>query len=138
MRWTQELAVIDSELQLARERVAQERGDAVATQATLFGYSQGASRAQALAALYPTRYPWVILGGPPTAPRADLLRDARAVFVFGGTLEPTQHMKNGTSQLLASGLRARFELLSGSRHGQFPPETGQLLLKAVRWLHSGQ
>jgi len=86
---------------------------------TLFGYSQGAVRAEALARYYAPRYPRVILGGPPRRPKIEHFKRVRAVAVFGGELEDTHDMLGGADDLIAAGFRARFFLLPGVDHGDF-------------------
>lgn len=89
---------------------------------TLFGYSQGALRAESLARYYAKRYPRVILGGPPQRPKPEHFRHAQAVAVFGGEKEDTSDMLNGSDDLMRAGLRARFFLLAGVDHGDFGDE----------------
>lgn len=86
---------------------------------TLFGYSQGAVRAEALTRYYAKRYPRVILGGPPRRPKAEHFRHVHAIAVFGGELEDTHDMLGGADDLRAAGLNARFFLMPGVDHGDF-------------------
>src|SRR6478609_8164210 len=72
---------------------------------TLFGYSQGAVRAEALARYYAKRYPRVILGGPPRRLKVEHFKHVRAIAVFGGELENTREMISGAEDLIASGFR---------------------------------
>jgi len=89
---------------------------------TLFGYSQGALRAESLARFYGKHYPRVILGGPPERPKAPHFSRVRAVAVFGGELEDTADMAGGAADLVAAGQHARFFLLPGVDHGDFGGE----------------
>ena len=89
---------------------------------TLFGYSQGALRAESLARYYGKRYPRVILGGPPHRPKPEHLRGVHAIAVFGGEKEDTTDMLGGTGEMIAAGLHARFFLLPGVDHGDFGGE----------------
>src|SRR5690606_15188371 len=97
----------------------------------------GANRAERLSERFPDVYPWVILGGPPGAPQPSRLANTRGVAVFGGSREPTAHMRRGVAALLAGGLRARFDLLLDGGHGEYVPGTARLLLSDLEWLHDG-
>jgi len=99
---------------------------------TLFGYSQGAVRAEALVRYYPKRYPRVILGGPPRRPKAEHFKHVRAIAVFGGELENTSNMIGGADDVIAAGFRARFFLFPGVDHGDFGGElAGNLALSEI-------
>jgi len=99
---------------------------------TLFGYSQGAMRAESLARYYGKRYPRVILGGPPRRLKVEHFKHVQAIAVFGGALEDTHHMEGGAEDLIAAGFRARFFLLPGVDHGDFGGElAGNLALSEI-------
>ncbi|HTA88517.1 MAG TPA: hypothetical protein VK745_03040, partial [Polyangiaceae bacterium] len=89
---------------------------------TLFGYSQGAVRAESLARYYSRRYPRVILGGPPRRPKPQHFNGVRAIAVFGGEKEDTHDMQGGADDMIAAGLQAHFFLLPGVDHGDFGGE----------------
>jgi predicted esterase len=89
---------------------------------TLFGYSQGAMRAESLARFYGKHYPRVILGGPPRRPKPEHFTSARVVAVFGGEREDTHDMLGGAEDMIARGEHARFFLLPGVDHGDFGGE----------------
>jgi predicted esterase len=90
---------------------------------TLFGYSQGAVRAESLARYYPSHYPRVILGGPPRRPKPEHFTGVRTIAVFGGEKEDTHDMLGGADDMVAAGERAHFFLLPGVDHGDFGGET---------------
>jgi len=99
---------------------------------TLFGYSQGAVRAEALVRYYAKRYPRVILGGPPRRLAVEHFKHVRAIAVFGGALENTSEMLSGADDLIAAGFQARFFLLPGVDHGDFGGElAGNLALSEI-------
>jgi len=99
---------------------------------TLFGYSQGAVRAEALARYYAKRYPRVILGGPPRRLKVEHFKHVQAIAVFGGELENTSDMLGGAQDLIAAGFRARFFLLPSVDHGDFGGElAGNLALSEI-------
>ncbi|HEY4102301.1 MAG TPA: hypothetical protein VGM44_00355 [Polyangiaceae bacterium] len=86
---------------------------------TLFGYSQGAVRAESLARFYGKHYPRVILGGPPRRPKPEHFANAKVVAVFGGEQEDSRDMLGGAQDLIAAGKHAYFFLLRGVDHGDF-------------------
>jgi predicted esterase len=88
----------------------------------LFGYSQGAVRAESLARYYSKHYPRLILGGPPRRPKAQHFAGVHRIAVFGGEKEDTRDMLGGTEDLIAAGQRAHFFLLPGVDHGDFGGE----------------
>jgi predicted esterase len=90
---------------------------------TLFGYSQGAVRAESLARYYSSHYPRVILGGPPRRPKPQHFSGVRVIAVFGGEKEDTHDMLGGAEDMIAAGQHARFFLLPGVDHGDFGGET---------------
>jgi predicted esterase len=89
---------------------------------TLFGYSQGAVRAESLARYYSKHYPRVILGGPPRRPKPEHFKGVQTVAVFGGEKEDTHDMLGGAEDMIAAGERAHFFLLPGVDHGDFGGE----------------
>jgi predicted esterase len=89
---------------------------------TLFGYSQGAVRAESLARYYSKHYPRVILGGPPRRPKPEHFTGVSVIAVFGGEKEDTHDMLGGAQDMIAAGEHARFFLLPGVDHGDFGGE----------------
>lgn len=122
-RWGSDLDELHKRIQQALRTVKKRRNGVLnTTEVTLFGYSQGAHRAQGLAKRYPRVYPRVVLGGPPTRPSPEHLSKARAIAVFGGDRETTETMQLGAADLVAAGKRAQFFLLPCAGHGEFGPE----------------
>ncbi|MEO7032904.1 MAG: hypothetical protein ABI548_03640 [Polyangiaceae bacterium] len=119
-KWSHDIRGLDARIQRAVRLVNRSQGLSLDPHnITLFGYSQGAVRAESLARFYVTHYPRVILGGPPRRPKADHFKGVRTIAVFGGEKEDTHDMVGGADDLAASGLRARFFLLPGVDHGDF-------------------
>jgi predicted esterase len=105
---------------------------------TLFGYSQGAVRAESLARYYAQRYPRVILGGPPRRPKPEHFKHAQRIAIFGGELEDTSDMLGGADELAAVGFQARFFMLPGVDHGDFGGElAGNRALNEILTFVSG-
>jgi predicted esterase len=101
---------------------------------TLIGYSQGANRAEKLAALNPQRYPLIVLGGPPTQPSPELLHSTQRVAILGGELEDTTHMELGDLALRQAGVPSHFFLLPRAHHGDYGPEGRRVISEAFAFL----
>ena len=122
-KWGSDPHALDQRIQRAIRLVNRAQHlDLDARDITLFGYSQGAVRAESLARYYPQRYPRVILGGPPRRPKPEHFKRVRRIAVFGGELEDTSDMLGGADDLIAAGYQAHFFLLPGVDHGDFGGE----------------
>lgn len=131
-KWRDDPAKIQARIRAAFDSVNSARGgDLRLDQALLFGYSQGADRAEKVAALFPKQYPRVVLGGPPLKPSPRKLAHAERVVVFGGELETTDNMRAGFDALQAAGIASRWFTIDCAYHGYFGtnPESqfGELL-----------
>ncbi len=134
-RWGKSLTLLESRIERALEVVKEARGGLLDTEhPVLFGYSQGASRAEGLAAENPTRYQRVVLGGAPREPRLAHLGAAQAIAVFGGELETFGHMRAGAEVLAAAGKTARFFLFPKAKHGDFGPAGKRVMGEVFAWL----
>lgn len=100
----------------------------------LFGYSQGADRAERLAQRYPKRYQRVVLGGSPNEPGVQRLGETHMIAVFGGELEPFGRMRAGAEGLVAAGKTARFFLFPRAAHGDFGPQGNRMMGEVFDWL----
>jgi hypothetical protein len=122
-KWSNDIRGLDARIQRAVRLVNRAQGLHLDPHdITLFGYSQGAVRAESLARFYASHYPRVILGGPPRRPKPVHFSRVRAIAVFGGELEDTRDMLGGADDLAAAGFHARFFLLPGVDHGDFGGE----------------
>ncbi|HYQ27313.1 MAG TPA: hypothetical protein VER04_08835 [Polyangiaceae bacterium] len=132
-KWSSDTHALDQRIQRAIRLVNHtHHWDLDPSDVTLFGYSQGAVRAEALARYYAKRYPRLILGGPPRRLAVEHFKHVRAIAVFGGELENTSEMLAGAQDLSAAGFPARFFLLSGVDHGDFGGElAGNLALSEI-------
>src|SRR6187431_196321 len=132
-KWSSDTHALDQRIQRAIRLVNRAHPwDLDASDVTLFGYSQGAVRAEALVRYYAKRYPRVILGGPPRRLSVEHFKHVRAIAVFGGELEDTHDMSSGAQDLTQAGFPARFFLLSGVDHGDFGGElAGNLALSEI-------
>jgi len=132
-KWSSDTHALDERIQRAIRLVNRARSwDLDASDVTLFGYSQGAVRAEALVRYYAKRYPRVILGGPPRRPKVEHFKHVQAIAVFGGELENTSEMVGGAEDLIAAGFRAHFFLFPSVDHGDFGGElAGNLALSEI-------
>ncbi|NRA35173.1 MAG: hypothetical protein HRU17_17735 [Polyangiaceae bacterium] len=100
----------------------------------IFGYSQGAVRAQSLALDYPKKYRRIVLGGAPRKPWLHKLRSTSQVAVFGGENEETLHMKTGVNELNANGVSSRYWELPDAGHGQYGMGGPRVIGDIMTWL----
>jgi len=134
-KWSRNVPFIHERIQTALEHVKQQRGDRLDTEQVIaFGYSQGATRAQALAEAYPERYPWVVMGSAPVRPSADKLSQTRSVLLLLGSEEPERLMYDGEAALTAAGRRVRLMTLPGAFHGQYGTQGAEVVADGLDWL----
>lgn len=134
-KWPKEVEPIQERIDAALALVKEKRGGLLNTETvTLIGYSQGAHRAEKLAAAYPGRYPMLVLGGPPTPPEPESFSSRPRIAILGGELENTDHMHEGHRNLLDSGLAARFFLLPRAHHGGYGPQGPRVMKEVFDWL----
>jgi len=134
-KWGKNIGLIGERIDQALRAVKRARaGKLDIEHPVLFGYSQGAARAEQLVSRYPEKYRLVVLGGPPREPKLPHLGNTAAVVVFGGERETTGHMRAGTEVLAAAGKPARFFLLPAAKHGEFGPEGNRVVGELLRWL----
>ncbi len=136
-RWGRNLDQVEARVEQALRAVQRARGGLLDIEhPVLFGYSQGADRAEALAARFPKHYRRVVLGGAPRMPRLSHLGDTTAVALFAGELEVSGNMRVGAEVLAAAGKPARFFLLPKAKHGEFGPEGARVMAELFSWLYT--
>ena len=134
-KWGKDIDAIGQRIDQALRAVKRARGGKLDIEhPVLFGYSQGAAKAEALVSHYPEKYRLVVLGGPPREPKLPHLGNTTAVVVFGGERETTGHMRAGTQVLAAAGKPVRFFLLPAAKHGEFGPEGNRVVGEMLSWL----
>ena len=134
-RWTEDVATIDRRITAAIRAVGANHPEPLDANArVVFGYSQGALRAESLASRFPERYPLVVLAAGPRGPRADALAKVRRAVVVAGELDVREPLAKGADELLLRGVPARYVELPGARHGEFGPEAVPRLEAALAWL----
>lgn len=134
-RWSTDAARIQAAIDAAIAATASKFDRSLSPQELiLVGYSEGALRAELLSGAFPGRYPRIILGGEPRAPRPENFREARSVATLAGQLDVQAPMRDGAEALARAGVASRFFLLPGARHGQYGPEGDRVLGDAFSWL----
>ncbi len=101
------------------------------------GYSQGATRAEALAARFPGRYTRVVLMGGPTAPSVARLRGVKSAVMMAGERDRQDLMKAGARALTAAGVPATYIAFPGAAHGSMgsqPGDAERVMEQAFAWL----
>ncbi|MBI4951994.1 MAG: hypothetical protein HY908_08170 [Myxococcales bacterium] len=140
--WSTDFARIDRRVSAALAAVSAWRtaeGKGVALDATavgLIGYSQGARRAESLAALLPARYPRVALIAQMDEPGVEKLGHTRRLLLVAGELDRRDHIVSGAHKLAQAGVDVRFELLPGARHGEYGPQAQNVMARALDWLYT--
>lgn len=133
--WNQDIELIHRLIDEALTAVSQAReGQLDTSTVVLFGYSQGASRAERLVERYPGRYRWVILGGPPRPPELEPFRASLGLALLVGTEEHQEHLADLAHDFSARGVRTRFDQFAGVGHGRFGPSAPQVMRRTLSWL----
>ncbi len=101
----------------------------------VIGYSEGASRAEALAARFPERYTRAILIGAPGTPSAARLHKSRGAVMMAGERDAQEPMKAGMRALKAAGVPSTYIMIPGASHGQMG-DGERLMGEALDWLWS--
>ena len=134
-RWTEDVGTVDRRITAAIRAVgATQSGPLDATSRIVFGYSQGALRAESLASRYPDRYPLVVLAAGPRGPRAEALAKVRRAVVVAGEFDVRDPLAKSADELADRGVPTRYVELPGARHGEFGPEAVPRLEAAFAWL----
>ena len=100
----------------------------------LMGYSQGATRAEALARKWPERYTRLVLLGAPKATSAQGLSSLRAAVMMAGERDRQDQMKTGMRALRAAGVPATFMVIPKATHGAMGPTPEETMGTALDWL----
>ncbi|HEY6081621.1 MAG TPA: hypothetical protein VIW29_22555, partial [Polyangiaceae bacterium] len=134
-KWRDDPSTIVRRLRAALASVSQAKRVQLALEgALLFGYSQGADRAEKLAWQYPKLFPRLVLGGPPMKASPTKLARAVRVAVLGGELETTGNMRAGADALQAAGIDCRFFTLECAYHGYYGTSAETQLGEVLTWV----
>jgi pimeloyl-ACP methyl ester carboxylesterase len=104
------------------------------TDVIAIGYSQGATRVETLARLFPERYTrLVLIGGPqPANPRG--LRALRGAVAMAGDRDRRDLMRQSAQALSAAGIPATFFVMPEASHGSMGSRPEQTMDEVFRWL----
>jgi pimeloyl-ACP methyl ester carboxylesterase len=129
-KWSGDLDALDGRIQAAFRALghAEPIEDIV-----IMGYSQGATRAEALARKWPRRYTRLVLMGAPSAIRVRGLTP-RAVVTMAGERDRQDLMKTGARALAAAKIPAVFKVIPGATHGAMGPTPEATMGDALAWL----
>jgi predicted esterase len=134
-KWRDDASKIQTRIHAAFKRVNElGTGQLTLDGALLFGYSQGAERAERVASRFPQQYPRLVLGGPPTKASPLKLARAQRVAILGGELETTENMRAGHDALVAAGIASRFFTLDCAYHGYFGANAESQLGQVLDWV----
>lgn len=134
-KWRDDPSTIVRRLRAALERVSSSQQVQLQLEgALLFGYSQGADRAEKLAWQYPKLFRRVVLGGPPMKASPHKLGRAERVAILGGELETTENMRAGADALQGAGIACRFFTLECAYHGYFGTSAETQLGEVLDWV----
>lgn len=134
-KWRDDPTRIQERLRAAVASVGQAKQTPLSlNDAVLFGYSQGADRAERLAGRYPKQYRRVVLGGPPMKASPQRLFGAGRVAILGGELETTDNMRAGAEALQAAGIACRFFTLDCAYHGYYGTRAEAQLAEVLDWV----
>ena len=134
-KWRDDSAKIQQRLSVALKRLNALNGTELSLDgAILFGYSQGADRAEKLAQHFPKLFSRVVLGGPPMRASPRKLGAAQRVAIFGGELETTETMRSGAEALQAAGIACRYFTLECAHHGYYGTRAEEQLAEVLAWV----
>lgn len=113
-RWSSDLAAMDRRIDAAWRAAYRD----VPREITLVGYSQGAERAEALAARWPAKYTHLVLIASPITPSPSRLRRARAVVLMAGTWDVSRpRMRADVEPFRRAGVASTFIEIPNAQHG---------------------
>jgi len=129
-KWSLDTVALDARIQSAFRGLGHEQP---ATDVALIGYSQGASRAEALARRWPERYTRLILIAGPTKVSPYGLK-VRSALMMAGSLDRQDLMQASARAFLAAGRRSRYMQLPNARHGAMGATPELSMAEALAWL----
>ena len=102
----------------------------------VIGYSQGATRAEALAREFPDSYSRLISIGAPGVANPQGLTHLRSALMMAGERDRQDLMKTGAQRLAAAKIRAEFRLIPEATHGSMGPHPEQTMQEALDWVYA--
>lgn len=102
----------------------------------VLGYSQGASRAEALARKWPGRYTRLVIMGGPSAPSACGLGHLKAAVTMAGERDRRDLMRLGAQRFSAAHIPAEFRIIPEATHGAMGPTPERTMGDVLSWIYS--
>lgn len=134
-RWGAGVDRTHRRLLAALRAVGEARGAPLDTTAvTLVGYSQGSARAEALVRAYPASYRRAVLVAGPREHTPSSFREALGIAVVAGEKDLRKHLEESAANAVKAGVRARYFVLPGARHGEYGPEGTRVMREALAWV----
>jgi pimeloyl-ACP methyl ester carboxylesterase len=130
-KWSRDVDGIDTRI-VGSYRALGEAG--LIDDIAVIGYSQGATRAEALARRFPERYTRLILIGAPDVPNPVGLSGVRAAVMMAGERDNQEVMKEGAAAFRGAGIRTIFQSIPEARHGELGPGPEETMGRALDWL----
>ncbi len=132
-KWSRDVKALHARI----ERAFIELGDsAPIDDICVIGYSQGATRAEALAREFPKSYSRLISIGAPGVANPYGLTHLRSALMMAGARDRLDLMKEGAKRLARAKIRAEFELIPEATHGSMGPHPEQTMQEAFDWLYA--
>jgi len=103
---------------------------------SVIGYSQGATRAEALARKYPDRYARLISIGAPGLAQPRGLSHLKAALMMAGERDRQDLMQTSARRLSAAGIRSEFRQIPEATHGAMGPHPERTMGAALEWLYA--
>lgn len=131
-KWSQDIAALDARI-VGTYRALGEVG--LVDDLAVIGYSQGASRAEALARRFPERYTRLVLIGAPDVPNPRGLSGVKAAVMMAGEFDDQETMQEGAAAFRGAGIRATFLPIPEARHGEMGPVPEETMGRALEWVY---
>jgi pimeloyl-ACP methyl ester carboxylesterase len=131
--WSADVAAIDQKI--AQTFAAAGYGEPL-RDVVVIGYSQGATRAEALAKRWPERYSRLVLIGAPTKPSPYSLSAIQGAVMLAGELDRKDIMKAGARALSGRGIPSIFFELPDARHGEMGSASERMMGQTFEWLNT--
>lgn len=130
-KWSGNLEALDARIQTAfRALEVPQPLEGV----TVLGYSQGATRAEALARRWPQRYTRLVAMGAPQVPSPRGLSSLRSAVMMAGSRDRQDLMKAGARAFSAAGVPSTYLVIPEATHGAMGPTPEKTMGEALTWL----
>jgi pimeloyl-ACP methyl ester carboxylesterase len=133
--WSNDLDALDARIVAAFRALGHE---GPIDDVVLIGYSQGATRAEAMARKWPERYTRLILIAAPTVASPRGLSSLRAALMMAGERDRQDLMKAGTRAMRAAHVPSTFMVIPEATHGAMGPTPEKTMGAALDWLWANQ